>query len=196
MCKPSHPGLRREDWVSRGVDKPDEPCAWVVEDTMDLVEPPVSELPKRGRDCYQRRRWAAAFDALSQADEWLSRAQRRPVPGAQVRDLAAARRLDSSPGRGDPRLRSSRGTAGARRCPLPARRDKSLAGRVRPSRPGLPPGRSVRKRATARAGAAAARRGPFQYRRRCHQTGTRRSLGAIQPMPGAARVRRDHVGRP
>jgi DNA-binding NarL/FixJ family response regulator len=41
----------------------------VVEDTMDRVEPPVSELPQHGRDCYQRRRWAAAFDALSQADE-------------------------------------------------------------------------------------------------------------------------------
>lgn len=36
---------------------------------MDRVEPPVSELAKRGRDCYQRRRWSAAFDALSQADE-------------------------------------------------------------------------------------------------------------------------------
>ncbi len=36
---------------------------------MDRVEPPVSELPKRGRDCYQRRQWSAAFDAFSQADE-------------------------------------------------------------------------------------------------------------------------------
>jgi tetratricopeptide (TPR) repeat protein len=36
---------------------------------MDRVEPPVSELAERGRDCYQRRRWSAAFDALAQADE-------------------------------------------------------------------------------------------------------------------------------
>jgi DNA-binding CsgD family transcriptional regulator len=36
---------------------------------MDRVEPPVSELSKLGRDCYQRRRWGAAFDALSRADE-------------------------------------------------------------------------------------------------------------------------------
>ena len=36
---------------------------------MDRVEPPVSELPQLGRDCYQRRRWGDAFDALSQADE-------------------------------------------------------------------------------------------------------------------------------
>jgi ATP/maltotriose-dependent transcriptional regulator MalT len=41
----------------------------VVEDTMDRVEPPVSELQKLGRDCYQRRRWGAAFDDLSRADE-------------------------------------------------------------------------------------------------------------------------------
>ncbi len=36
---------------------------------MDRVEPPVSELQKLGRDCYQRRRWGAASDALSRADE-------------------------------------------------------------------------------------------------------------------------------
>jgi DNA-binding CsgD family transcriptional regulator/tetratricopeptide (TPR) repeat protein len=36
---------------------------------MDRVEPPASELSERGRDCYQRRRWEAAFDAFSQADE-------------------------------------------------------------------------------------------------------------------------------
>jgi DNA-binding CsgD family transcriptional regulator len=36
---------------------------------MYRVQPPVSELPKVGRDCYQRRRWGAAFDALSRADE-------------------------------------------------------------------------------------------------------------------------------
>jgi DNA-binding CsgD family transcriptional regulator/tetratricopeptide (TPR) repeat protein len=36
---------------------------------MDRVEPPVSEIARRGRDCYQRRRWSAAFDAFSQADE-------------------------------------------------------------------------------------------------------------------------------
>jgi DNA-binding NarL/FixJ family response regulator len=40
-----------------------------MEDTMDRVEPPVSELPQLGRDCYQRRRWGDAFDALSRADE-------------------------------------------------------------------------------------------------------------------------------
>jgi DNA-binding CsgD family transcriptional regulator len=45
-----------------------EPCA-VVEDTMDPVEPPALELRKRGRDCYQRRQWVAAFDAFSQAEE-------------------------------------------------------------------------------------------------------------------------------
>jgi len=61
--------VTEKDWLSRGADKPDEPCASVVEDTMDRVEPPVSELPKRGRDCYQRRQWSAAFDAFSQADE-------------------------------------------------------------------------------------------------------------------------------
>ena len=36
---------------------------------MDQVEPQVSELQERGRDCYRRRLWIAAFDALSQADE-------------------------------------------------------------------------------------------------------------------------------
>ena len=36
---------------------------------MDRVEPQVSELRERGRDCYQRRQWIAAFDAFSQADE-------------------------------------------------------------------------------------------------------------------------------
>jgi DNA-binding CsgD family transcriptional regulator len=36
---------------------------------MDRVEPSVSELRERGRDCYQRREWVAAFDALSRADE-------------------------------------------------------------------------------------------------------------------------------
>ena len=36
---------------------------------MDRVEPPASELGERGRDCYQRREWVAAFDALSRADE-------------------------------------------------------------------------------------------------------------------------------
>jgi hypothetical protein len=36
---------------------------------MDRVEPQVSDLRERGRDCYRRRRWIAAFDALFQADE-------------------------------------------------------------------------------------------------------------------------------
>ena len=36
---------------------------------MDRVEPQVSDLRERGRDCYRRRQWTAAFDAFSQADE-------------------------------------------------------------------------------------------------------------------------------
>ena len=36
---------------------------------MDRVEPQVSDLRERGRDCYRRRQWIAAFDAFSQADE-------------------------------------------------------------------------------------------------------------------------------
>jgi DNA-binding CsgD family transcriptional regulator len=35
---------------------------------MGRVEPQVSELRERGRDCYQRREWIAAFDAFSRAD--------------------------------------------------------------------------------------------------------------------------------
>ena len=36
---------------------------------MDRVEPQISELRERARDCYRRRQWIAAFDAFSQADE-------------------------------------------------------------------------------------------------------------------------------
>ena len=36
---------------------------------MDRVEPPGSEPRERGRECYRRRQWIAAFDAFSQADE-------------------------------------------------------------------------------------------------------------------------------
>ena len=36
---------------------------------MNRVEPAVSERTELGRDCYQRRRWGDAFDALSRADQ-------------------------------------------------------------------------------------------------------------------------------
>jgi DNA-binding NarL/FixJ family response regulator len=36
---------------------------------MDRVEPSPSDIRERGRDCYQRRRWADAFAALSRADQ-------------------------------------------------------------------------------------------------------------------------------
>ena len=51
---------------------------------MDRVEPPVSELPKRGRDCYQRRQWGAAFAALSQADQIEPLRGCRPVAARLV----------------------------------------------------------------------------------------------------------------
>ena len=51
---------------------------------MDRVEPPVSELPELGRDCYQRRRWGAAFDALSRADEIEPLAACRPMAARLV----------------------------------------------------------------------------------------------------------------
>ncbi|HEX6759971.1 MAG TPA: LuxR C-terminal-related transcriptional regulator [Propionibacteriaceae bacterium] len=36
---------------------------------MNRVELPASDIQERGRECYQRRRWVDAFDALSQADQ-------------------------------------------------------------------------------------------------------------------------------
>jgi DNA-binding CsgD family transcriptional regulator len=36
---------------------------------MDRVEPSASELRERGRDCYQRRQWVAAFAAFSRAEQ-------------------------------------------------------------------------------------------------------------------------------
>ncbi|HET9779036.1 MAG TPA: LuxR C-terminal-related transcriptional regulator [Propionibacteriaceae bacterium] len=54
---------------------------------MDRVEPPVSELLKRGRGSYQLRRWSTAFDALSQADEI------QPLAAADLWRLAWAAHL-------------------------------------------------------------------------------------------------------
>ena len=54
---------------------------------MDRVEPSVSELAERGRDCYQRRRWSAAFDASRWVmDELLDRlAKQLDLPPPQMK---------------------------------------------------------------------------------------------------------------
>jgi DNA-binding CsgD family transcriptional regulator len=92
--------------VSSGADNQNAPCA-VVEDTMDRVQPALSEIRERGRDCYQRRRWVAAFDALSRADEleslgaadlwllaWSAHLSGRDADFAQAMGRAYRARLD------------------------------------------------------------------------------------------------------